>query len=101
MAAKPSFRRPLSVSRRPSPRSARGRFGIAALAALTAVLAFGASSALASTGSVYFDSANNAAAGDGLFNGTFTGTSNVGLGRFVMTGLTSGSNNGRRRLRVT
>ena len=50
MAAKPSFRRSLS----------------AALAALTVVLAFGASSALASTGSVYVDANGNAAAGHPL-----------------------------------
>ena len=49
MAAKPSFRRSL----------------FAALAALTAVLAFGASSALAATGSVYFDVNDNVAAGHG------------------------------------
>ncbi len=59
MAAKPSFRRSLS----------------AALAASTAVLAFGASSALASTGSVYVDANGNAAAGHTLFNGSFTGAS--------------------------
>ena len=66
MAAKPSFRRSL----------------FAALVASTAVLAFGASSALASApGRVYVDANDNAAAGDPPFNGTFTGGQNVGLGR--------------------
>ena len=53
MAAKPSFRRPL----------------FATLVALTAVLAFGASSALANTGSVYFDNHSNVGAGHDFQDG--------------------------------
>ena len=44
-------------------------------------------------GSVYFDANNNAAAGQTLFNGTFTGSSNTGLGRAMFPNLTSGSLN--------
>ena len=78
MAAKPSFRRSL----------------FAALAALTVVLAFGASSALAATGSVYFDGNANGGAGHDFFGGTTpTGIANVGLGYSVMPNLTSGQQN--------
>jgi hypothetical protein len=47
----------------------------------------------ASTGSVYFDNQDNAAAGGTRFNGTFTAQGNVGLGRSVMPSLTTGSPN--------
>jgi hypothetical protein len=70
------------------------------LAAATAVTlaasaAAGASASRAEVGSVYFDFDNDAAAGQalGLFNGTFIGHDNVGLGRSVMRNLTSGSFN--------
>jgi hypothetical protein len=53
----------------------------------------GASQSLADTGSVYFDLSDNAAAGETLFNGTFTGCCNVGLGRTVMPNLTNGQYN--------
>ena len=50
----------------------------------------GASASQADVGSVYFDASDNAAAGQTLFNGTFTGSDNVGLGRTVMPTLTNG-----------
>jgi hypothetical protein len=67
---------------------------MAALALATA-LAVAATPANAAVGSVYFDANDNAAAGDTnqLFNATFTGTSNVGLGRSVMPALTDGIGN--------
>jgi hypothetical protein len=79
----------------PSPRPAlrRGRIALGAIATTLAVLALGVSSALAFTGSVYFDNSSNAAAGGTLFNGTFTGGGNVGLNASVMPSLTTGSNN--------
>ena len=79
---------------RQRPRSGRTRAVIAALALATA---FGVAAAPASadTGGVYFDNSNNAAAGDPsmLFNLTFTGFNNVGLGRSVMPDVTSGAGN--------
>jgi hypothetical protein len=94
MAAKPSFCRPFSAPRRPSPRFTRGRFGIAALAASTAVLAFGASAALADPGSVYVDHNSNVGAGHDFFGGnTPSGGFNVGLGDSVMPNLTTGNFN--------
>jgi len=80
MAAKPRFRIRSSA--------------LAAIATAIGFLAF-ASASLADTGGVYFDSAGNAAAGDPaqLFNGSFTGGSNVGLGPSVMPNLTSGFDN--------
>jgi len=42
--------------------------------------AVGAAPSLANTGSVYWDTNGNAAAGGTLFNGAFTGVGNVGLG---------------------
>jgi hypothetical protein len=57
-----------------------------------AVLTF-ASASLAATGTVYFDNDNNAAAGGTLFNGSFTGDYNVGLGRSVLPNLTTGQDN--------
>src|SRR6188472_3083391 len=80
MAAKPRFRIRMLV------------FGV--IATGTASLAF-ASASLADTGSVYFDSNDNTAAGDTarLFNGTLTGGGNVGLGRSVMRSLTTGNDN--------
>ena len=67
MAAKPRFRIRSSA--------------LALIAAAIGSLAL-ASASLADTGSVYFDGNNNAAAGDTnqLFNPTFTGAGNVGLG---------------------
>ena len=78
----------------------RLRIAITALA-LSAVIGLGAgaSASLASTGSVYFDTNDNAAAGETLFNGTFTGSRNVGLGRSVMPNLTTGFQQRRRRRR--
>lgn len=72
----------------------RLRIAITALA-LSAVigLGIGVSASLASTGSVYFDANDNAAAGETQFNGTFTGGGNVGLARTVMPNLTMGFNN--------
>ena len=77
--------------------TARGRARMLAVATAVA-LAIGAgfaSTSQADTGGVYFDVDNNAAAGDPnfLFNGTFTGTGNVGLGRSVMPSLTDGDFN--------
>src|SRR5262249_13858496 len=53
------------------------------------------SPSLADTGSVYFDTNGNAAAGftNDLFNGSFTGIRDVGLGPAVMPNITSGNNN--------
>jgi len=80
MAAKPRFRIRASA--------------LAVIATTIGFLAF-ASAALADTGGVYFDGSGNAAAGDpnALFNGSFTGAANVGLGREVMQNLTSGNSN--------
>ena len=61
--------------------------------ALATTLAVAAAPAGANVGSVYFDLNGNAAAGETLFNGTFTGLGNVGLGRLVMPNLTSGDGN--------
>ena len=75
MTAKLSFRpcQPTALGR-------RFRITVSALA-LSAVIGLGAASpSLADAGSVYFDSNYNAAAGETLFNGSFTGFSNVGLG---------------------
>src|SRR5919201_1978456 len=76
-------------------RAHRRRVAPVLIATTIAVIALGASPALADTGSVYFDDNNNAAAGETnlLFNATFTGTDNVGLGRSVMPNLTDGSSN--------
>jgi hypothetical protein len=67
---------------------------LAVIATAIGFLSF-ASASLADTGSVYFDANNNAAAGETnlLFNATFTGTDNVGLGRSVMPNLTDGVSN--------
>ena len=73
----------------------RGRTRILALASLVALAISGIAAAVsqADTGSVYFDAKYNVAAGNFLFNGTFTGNNNVGLGRPVMPNLTNGSHN--------
>ena len=74
--------------------TARGRTRMLALAtavALAISAGLGASTSRADVGSVYFDTNNNAAAGQTLFNGSFTGTNNVGLDRTVMPALTTGS----------
>src|SRR5262245_54076207 len=67
-------------------------------AATVAALAIGAALGAATTlaqGTVYVDNDFNAAAGQTnfLFNATFTGTDNIGLGRTVMTNLTDGTGN--------
>jgi hypothetical protein len=77
--------------------TARGRARTLAVATAVA-LAIGAGFAATSqadAGGVYFDVDDNAAAGDPnfLFNATFTGTDNVGLGRSVMPSLTDGDFN--------
>jgi hypothetical protein len=79
---------------RQRPRSRRTRAVIVALALATA-LAVAATPAGADVGSVYFDANNNAAAGNtnSLFNATFTGSGNVGLGPSVMPNLTIGDAN--------
>jgi len=73
-------------------RSSRAYAVIAALA-LATTLAVAAAPASASVGSVYFDINHNTAAGNDLFNGTFTGDDNVGLGAPVMPNLTDGAGN--------
>jgi hypothetical protein len=80
MAAKPRFRIRSSV--------------LAVITTAIGSLAY-ASPSLADTGGVYFDSTSNAGAGDPaqLFNGTFTGIQNVGLGIPVMPNLTTGNFN--------
>ena len=86
MTAKPS-----SSPCQPTALGRRFRIAVSALA-LSAVIGLGAgaSPSLADVGSVYFDANDNAAAGETLFNGTFTGCCNVGLGRSVMPNLTTG-----------
>jgi hypothetical protein len=64
-----------------------------ALTLAAALALIGAAASLASTGSVYYDSNLNVAAGQSFFNGTFTGVDNTGLGYLVMPALTSGSYN--------
>ena len=73
----------------------RVRITVSALVLGALVLGAGASASQAAVGSVYFDANDNAAAGETnlLFNATFTGTSNVGLGRSVMPNLTDGTSN--------
>jgi hypothetical protein len=79
---------------RQPPRSHRTRAAIVAFA-LATTLAVAAAPANASLGGVYFDNLDNAAAGDPthLFNMTFSGGSNVGLGAQVMPSLTTGDGN--------
>src|SRR5256885_13251825 len=67
-------------------------FALAAVIAAVGLTAL-AAPALGATGSVYVDPSFNAAAGNTLFNGTFTGIRNVGLGYSVMPNLTSGDGN--------
>ena len=76
-------------------RARRRRVAPVPIGTIIAVFALGASPALADTGRVYFDTNDNAAAGDPsmLFNATLTGLGNVGLGRSVMTNLTTGGGN--------
>ena len=72
----------------------RFRIAVSALALSALIgLGAGASTSRADVGSVYFDNHCNAAAGRSLFNGTFTGAANVGLGDTVMPSLTSGNFN--------
>jgi hypothetical protein len=68
---------------------------LATAVALALSAGLGTATGRADVGGVYFDANQNAAAGDPdfLFNATFTGTSNIGLGRTVMPNLTTGSNN--------
>jgi hypothetical protein len=75
-------------------RRTRRLAGATALA-ITAALVGGAAPSLADTGSVYFDSHRNVAAGEPghLFNGTFNGFNNVGIGDPVMPDLTAGQQN--------
>jgi hypothetical protein len=77
--------------------TARGRIRMLALATAVALAVGGlvAAASQADVGGVYFDDNDNAAAGDPnfLFNATFTGGDNVGLGRAVMTSLTGGNRN--------
>ena len=83
MTAKPSF------SLRPS--TALGRTWLLTVTTAVAIAisaGLGVSASRAATGNVYFDANGNAAAGETLFNGTFTGAFNVGLGRSVMPNLT-------------
>jgi hypothetical protein len=56
------------------------------------VLGISAAPCLATVGSVYYDG-SSAAAGGELFNATFTGCCNVGIGDSVMPNLTSGEGN--------
>jgi hypothetical protein len=77
---------------------ARGRSRMLALATAVAIALgalLGTATSRADVGSVYFDADNNAAAGDPnqLFNASFTGLANVGLGPSVMPNLTDGSGN--------
>jgi hypothetical protein len=75
----------------------RLRIGSSALAliATATFMSATAAPALASTGGVYFDANDNAAAGNPahLFNGSFTGAGNVGVGETVMPNLASGEYN--------
>jgi hypothetical protein len=66
-----------------------------ALVLATVVLGAGPSASRADTGTVFVSHlGGNVAAGSGpLFNGSFTGSDNVGLGFSVMPSLTSGSGN--------
>ena len=83
-------RREVKRLRVPSAR-ARGRANQASRGAIG--LTIGASTSLASTGSVYFDSSDNVGAGHDFFNGTFSGLGNVGLSYSVMPNLTTGDGN--------
>jgi hypothetical protein len=77
-----------------SPTFHAGRRAALLAVAAVIVLAVGATPALATTGSVYYDSNNNVGAGHDFFGGTTpTGSDNVGLGFSVMPALTSGSDN--------
>ena len=78
----------LSLS--PCQPTAHGRSRIFALttAVVLAISAGLASASRADTGSVYFDGNGNAAAGQALFNGSFTGGQNVGSAS-VMPNLTT------------
>jgi hypothetical protein len=97
MAAKHRFRARSSTADARSSRGSlpRGRAAIIATAMTIALLGFGASPTLANVGGVYFDANSNAAAGNPahLFNATFTGAFNVGLGETVMPNLTSAVSN--------
>jgi hypothetical protein len=69
------------------------RYRLAIIAAAAVGFFATAAPTLASTGSVYFDNNGNAAAGGTLFNGSFSGCCNVGLGQTVMPSLTTGTDN--------
>ena len=88
-----------SVPCKPTARGRTRMLTVATAVAIALGAGFGTSTSHAATGSVYFDANNNTAAGETLFNGTFTGFENVGLGRSVMPNLTSGDLQRRRRLR--
>jgi trimeric autotransporter adhesin len=71
----------------------RVRITMTVLAVALIGLGAGALPSLAAPGRVYFDDDDNVAAGENLFNESFTGAFNVGLGRRVMPKLTSGGAN--------
>jgi hypothetical protein len=71
----------------------RVRITMIVLAVALIGLGAGALPSLAAPGRVYFDDDDNVAAGENLFNESFTGAFNVGLGRRVMPKLTSGGAN--------
>ncbi len=87
--------KPSSTLYQPTARGRTRMLAFATAVALAISACLGASTSRADVGSVYFDTDNNAAAGDTnfLFNGSFTGFQNVGLGRSVMDELTTGSSN--------
>jgi hypothetical protein len=95
MATKRGFRvRPSNPNARSlgvKPRRGRVAF---TLAAATAACLLAASPALADTGSVYFDSSGNAAAGGAFFTLIFEGGArNVGLGATVFPSVSTGNDN--------
>ena len=78
-------------------RSPLARLSAIIAAAAIAALAVETQTALANTGTVYWDANNNAAAGNSFFSGSLSGSGNVGLGANVMPSLTSGLRQCRRR----
>jgi len=95
MSSQPRLRSQRALATAPLRRSSSRRRTRTAAVTIATALAFLtiATTSVASTGTVYYDGVGNAAAGGTLFNGTFTGTFNDGLGRQVMFDLTSGSAN--------
>ena len=83
MSSQPRLRSQRALATAPLRRSSsqwRTRAAAVTIATALAFLTFTTAS-LATIGSVYFDTNGNAAAGGTLFNGTFSGTGNVGLGQ--------------------